>query len=215
MPLLLNAFPRLLPEIALRWCHDNLPMPSLECCSDLHVALCGALHVSEMQLQSSVKHLLLAMDEDTAFFIDNCLQQKNVTLKQYISCFTNVGAPTDGLFLWLASKAFVKHINIVHGNSVWTTRRCAIPDLEDGVIVFLMNRYMFSPSCATLNEKQETVLVWPSPAQYLTTMVSFPRVFNDPVADVPGCCAEMDLSPVGEEHLIQDLLQELLGRPYR
>ncbi len=172
MPLVLNAFPR--PDIVPKWCHDNLPTQSLEYCSELHVALCGALDILEMQLQVSVKQLLLALDEDMAFFIDNCLQQKNVTLKQYILHFTNVGAPMDGLFLWLASKVFAQHINIVYGNRVWTTRRCAIPDLEDGMIVFLINGYMFSPSCGTLRAKQETVLAWPSPAEYLTTMVLFP-----------------------------------------
>ena len=50
--------------------------------------------------------------------------------------------------------------------------------------VFLMNGYMFSPSCGTLRVKQETVLAWPSLAEYLTTMVSFPRVFNHPVTDI-------------------------------
>ncbi len=74
MPLVLNAFPRLLPDIAPKWCHNNLPTQSLKHCSDLHVALCGALDISEIQLQVSVKQLLLALDEDMAIFVDNCLQ---------------------------------------------------------------------------------------------------------------------------------------------
>ncbi len=99
MPLVLGGVQQLLPDITPHWCMDNLPATSLESCDHLHIALAGALDSSEAELHLQVKSLLLNIDVDTAYTVDNCLQQKGLTLKQYIAKASNMGTSIDGLFI--------------------------------------------------------------------------------------------------------------------
>ncbi len=153
-PLLLSMIQHLMPDIAPHWCEDNLPTQHLEHCADLHVALAGALEVSDIQLHADVHAFLMNMDDDSALTMDNCLQQKASTLKQYLSRVMNVGTLVDSLFLWASSRAYGKHINLVHENGVWTTHHTAIPDLLDAAIVFILTGYLFSPSVGAVTKSQ-------------------------------------------------------------
>ncbi len=163
MPLVLGGVQWLLPDIAPHWCADNLPATSLESCNHLHVALARALDSSEAELHLQVKSLLLNMDVNTAYTVDNCLQQKGLTLKQYIAKASNIGESIDGLFIWLASWAFSQHLNIVHGDRIWTTRRSVIPDLCDLVLVLTLTGYLFGLSVERAKEweRESMDLVWP------------------------------------------------------
>ncbi len=211
MPLVLGGVQQLLP--------DNLPATSLESCNHLHVALAGALDSSEAELCLQVKLLLLNMDVNIAYTVDNCLQQKGLTLKQYIAKGSNVGESIDGLFIWLASWAFSQHLNIIHGDRIWTTRRSAIPDLCDLVLVLTLTGYLFGLSGLSVErakeqERESVDLVWLLPTDGLPDMLPFPFVLNQPAKDLQEQCREMDLVPDGSLELIHDLLQGLMGGPY-
>ncbi len=150
-PLVLSGVQRLLLDIAPKWCADNLPMMSLEWCESLHIALVGTLNVSEAELCLKVKTVLLNMDEDMAFMVDNCLQ--GLTLKQYITKASNVGTAIDCLFIWLVSWAYAQHMNIIHGDGIWTTHQSAIPDLRDPVLVLTLTGYLFGTSVNKIMQK--------------------------------------------------------------
>ncbi len=199
IPLLLGNLPHFLSDIMVRWCQENLPAQQLESCDCLHVALAGALDVSEAWLCLEVKGLLMHMDTDTAYTTNNYLQQQSITMKQYISNVSTVGCGIDGLFLWLASRAFGQHINLIHGNGVWTSWWSAIPDLRDPVVVTTLDGFLFSPSCDVLSKKDMSTnkLAWDSPADVLLLFVSFPCVLNRPVKNCQERCYKTDLIPHG------------------
>ena len=196
MPLVLGGVQWLLPDIAPCWYTDNLPAMSLESCDHLHVALAGALDSSEAELHLQVKSLLLNMDVNTAY--------------------TSIGASIDCLFIWLASWAFSQHLNIVHGDRIWTTRRSVILDLCDPVLVLTLTGYLFGLSVerAKEQERESVDLVWLLPTDGLPDMLPFPFVLNQPAKDLQEQCREMDLVPDGSLELIHDLLQGLMGGPY-
>ena len=159
---------------------------------------------------------LMKMDDNSALTVDNCLQQKASTLKQYLSRVMNVGTLVDSLFLWASSRAYGKHINLVDGNGVWTTRHTAIPDLLDAAIVFMLTGYLFSPSVGAATKSQQAHVAWPSPADFLvlSLMVPYLCVFNDPVRDMMDWCSDMDLQLCTELTPIHMLLQEVIGEQY-
>ncbi len=157
------------------------------------------------------------MDIDTAYAVDNCLQQKGLILKQYVAKASNMGATIDGLFIWLASWAFLQHLNIVHSNGIWTTRRSVIPDLHDLVLVLTLTGYLFGLSVEKTKEweRGSTGLIWPLLVDGLLDMIPVPFVLNQPIKDLQEWCQEMDLAPDGHPELIHNILQGLRGGPYQ
>lgn len=154
------------------------------------------------------------MDMTTAYTVDKCLQQKGLSLKQYITKVGNVGSPIDGLFVWLVSWCFNQHVNVVHSDGVWTTRRSVIPDLHDPTIVLMLNSYLFSPAVSRVQEKHVTHLAWPTPAELISDLVPFMCMLNSPVKDIQTHCYEMDLASCGTLETLHVLLQNLMGGPY-
>ncbi len=147
-PLHLSNVPHLLPDVAPKWCSDNLLHASYEIVGSLVHALTIALDTSEVELWLAVKHLLLWHDPDVNVLVDYWLQIQNTPLMRYLSVCSNVGSPVDGLFLWLASYAFSMHVNIIHGiDGIWTTCHTAIPDFQNLAIVFVLGYYMAAPAC--------------------------------------------------------------------
>ena len=78
MPLHLQNVLRLLPDIAPKWCQDNLLHSSYETIGSLVHALVIALDYSEAQLCLAVKQLLLSQEDDVHTLMDLWLQQKGL-----------------------------------------------------------------------------------------------------------------------------------------
>ena len=82
----------------------------------LVVCMCICMHVCVLcvcELRKAVRTQLLNQDTDCAFTVDNYVQKKGQTLKQYISAVSTVGCRVDGLFLWLAAWVHKTHVNVV------------------------------------------------------------------------------------------------------
>ncbi len=79
--------------------------------------------------------------------VDYWLQSQGLVMMRYLSVCSNIGSPIEGLFVWLASYAFSTHVNVIHGDRVWTTRQLAMLDFREPAIVFVLGYYMAAPAC--------------------------------------------------------------------
>ncbi len=156
-PLHLSNIPCLLPEVAPKWCSDNLLHTGYETMGSLVHALTIALDTSEVELHLVVKHLLLQCDPNIDVLVDYWLQSQNIPLTRYLSVCLNMGSPVDGLFLWLASYAFSTYVNIIHGDGVWTTHHSAIPDFRNPAIIFILGYYMAAPTCQVTGSPKKKI----------------------------------------------------------
>ncbi len=166
-PLHLANVLHLLPEVAPRWCNDNLPHKLYETVGSLVQALSFALSTSEAELMLNVKRLLLQCNPDVDALVDFWLQSQGTPMIRYLSVCSNVGSLVDGLFIWLASFAFTVHLNVIHGDGVWTTRQTAVPNFCDPAIVFVLGYYLAAPACQQLqvspNKKSHISLIHQDP----------------------------------------------------
>ena len=69
-PLYLSNMPHLLPEVAPKWCSNNLPHAGYEMVGSLVCALTITLDISEVELHLVVKQLLLWHDPDVDALVD-------------------------------------------------------------------------------------------------------------------------------------------------
>ncbi len=77
------------------------------------------------------------------------LLKEGITFSQYLMHVSTEGTEADGLFVWLATKACAEHINLVHGNGIWTTRASGILDLQDAVIVLTLASIFGQSECSS------------------------------------------------------------------
>ena len=86
-------------DTAPAWCSDNLPTTALEPATTLPVVLAQAFDTTEPLLRLSIKHLLLALDSESALVVDAWFQKQGLSLLQYLSCVSTVESEVDGLFV--------------------------------------------------------------------------------------------------------------------
>ena len=65
-----------------------------------------------------------------------------MTRAGYLTMVSNLGSTLDGLFLWLLAQCLGIHLNLIYANGIWMTRRNAIPDLCDPVIILAIGHFM-------------------------------------------------------------------------
>ncbi len=136
----------LLDSVANAWCAHNLPTPSLERTNCLSRALEISLGMSEADQHLCIKQVLSGGSVKVNCALDEWLQQIGLTHAHYIAAVSNMGIALDGLFIWLIVQCLGVHLNLIHLNGIWSTRRSGIPDLHDTVIVFVLDYYLAVPS---------------------------------------------------------------------
>ncbi len=210
-----TIFQQLLPDIAPRWCHNNLPTTGLESKDSFIHVLSYALNMSELLLHLTVKRFLLDLGRLVAVVVDAWLLQEGLTMLQYLSCVSIEGSQIDGLFLWLASHACQEHLNLVHGNGVWTTRTTGMPDLHDVVIVLTLDKFLASPHVCVVQQLSKSAVKWGLPDSWASDFVQTPCVLNSPICDLDLHLAEIGLVPsaAGPQPLHQ-ILATLMGGDY-
>ncbi len=188
IPLDLSTVQRLLDDIAPKWCAANLAAATTEPAPSLTTALCYALLIDEDHLHLQVKWLFMEPDRRTADAIDIWLQKYGLSHKHYLSWISTRGSKIDGLFLWMASLTCKKHINLLHTNRIWSTRKSGIPDLMDPSIAITIGSYLVALS--TTGDKLEKVdepnlSVFIDLGLHADAFVPSPTVLNQPMKDLP------------------------------
>ncbi len=176
-----------------------------------------ALGTSEAQLHLAVKRQLLQRDLDVDILVDFWLQSQSLPMTHYLSVCSNVGSPIDRLFLWLASYAFSIHVNVIHGDGVWTTCRLVIPNFRDPAIIFVLGYYMATPACIPVNESSKKVSdsrSWLDYHDSLPKFVPYLCVLNGPVKDPENHCEEIGIQIDLIAQPIQVLLEDVVGKDY-
>ena len=77
------------------------------------------------------------------------------TPAQFLARYSNVGKELDGLFLWLASVSYKRHINYVHSSQVWTSQSSECPDTCDAAIIYVENGFLAASSINAKETKAE------------------------------------------------------------
>ncbi len=119
----------------------------------------------------------------------------------------------DGLFIWLLSVCFHMHLNFVYDSAVWTTRSMDIANMMDATVVYASKSFLV----ATLISPKPMIAAIKSeycdPVDTMPRFVDFPEVLRYPVASPKTWYADMDIEPMGREHLLHHLLAELFSQP--
>ncbi len=161
-----------------------------------------------------MKQLLLSQDNDVHVLVDFWLQQKGLTFSQYLSVCSNVGTQVDGFFLWLSSFVLREHINMVHGDGIWTTCHAAVPNLQDLAVVFILGYYMAAFGCPPSESSKKLTWNWLEYHDSIPQMVPYPCVLNRPVVNLDACCNEIGLEPEGDPSPLFDILSWIAGENY-
>ena len=128
--------------------------------------------------------------------------------------YSNVGKQIDGLFLWLSSFVLKEHINVVHGDGIWTTCHTAIPDLQDPTVVFVLGYYIAASGCPSSKSSKKTTWNWLEYHDSIPQMVPYPCVLNRPVVNLAAHCDEIGLEPEGDPSTLFDILLWIVGENY-
>ncbi len=64
------------------------------------------------------------------------------------------------------TKACAEHINLVHGNGIWTTRASGIPDLQDAIIVLTLESFLASLSVQAVKSASKSSVKWGLPDEW-------------------------------------------------
>ena len=188
IPLDLSVIQCLLNDVALKWCAVNLPAATVEPAPTLTTAVCYALGLDETQLCLMVKRLFLDPTHQVANAVEHWLQSNVLSHKKYLFWISNLGSKIDRLFLWLASLAADIHLNIIHSNGVWTTRKTGIPNLQDPSVAITLGGFLVATEVVdgTLKKKMKDCNsnVFLDPRHVYQNFVPSPVVLNQPVQDL-------------------------------
>ena len=99
---------------------------------------------------------------------------EKVIFSQYLTRVSTEGTEADGLFVWLVTKACAEHINLVHGNGIWTTRASGIPDLQDAIIVLTLESFLASLSVQAAKSASKSSVKWGLPDKWASQFVQTP-----------------------------------------
>ncbi len=220
-PLHLWVLQCLLESVAPAWCVHNLPMPTLEQTDCLARALEISLGISEVEQCLHVKQVLGVSSVKVSCALDKWLQQTGLTQVQYMAAVSNVGTAPDGLFIWLVVQCLGVHLNLIHSNGIWSTRRSSIPDLCNPVIIFVFDHYLAAPGIHMVMgecEKDklstlETVYhpkCFGDPLDNLDHFIPSLPNLNHPIKSLEDKCDEISLITFGDPALLQELLADLV-----
>ena len=105
-------------KTAQAWCDKNIPTSDIAFEDELIFALTTALQTGEHQLWLLVHAEFLDKASFAHAMVQRWVESSDMTATQYLSCYSNLGAKIDGLFLWLATITTKTHLNFVHQNGV-------------------------------------------------------------------------------------------------
>ncbi len=148
-------------------------------------------------------------DRELQTIIEHWLMNHGVTRKEYLRRIVNRRAIPDGLFVWLACWAKHQHLNIVHSNGVWSSRKSEITVLTDATIMLIVNCFLLSLAMQWCNAmKEDPLYIQPlcDPCETQSCYVIMPKILNRPVHDVNDCLQEIGMYATGPRMLIQDNL---------
>ena len=128
--------------------------------------------------------------------------------------YSNVGKQIDGLFLWLSSFVLKEHINVVHGDGIWTTHCAAVPNLQDLTVVFILGYYMAASGCPPSESSKKSTQNWLEYQDSKSWMVLYPCVLNKLVVNLDAHCNKIGLEPEGDLSPLFDILSQIVGENY-
>ncbi len=105
-------------KTAQAWCDKNIPTSDITFEDELISALTTTLRLGECQLWLLVHAEFLDKTSFAHATVQRWVESSDMTETQYLSCYSNLGAKIDGLFLWLATITTKTHLNFVHQNGV-------------------------------------------------------------------------------------------------
>ncbi len=89
------------------------------------------------------------------------------------------------------------HVNIIHGDSIWTTRHTAIPDFRNPAIIFVLGYYMAAPACHLIGSPKkkstQSSRGWLDYHDSLPRFVLYLCVLNGPVKNVEDRCEDLEM----------------------
>ncbi len=142
IPIILDEMDPLEFKTVQVWCDKNIPTSNIAFEDELISALTIALWIGEHQLWLLVCAEFLNKMSFAHAMVQRWVESSDMSATQYLSCYSNLGAKTDGLFLWLATIATKTHLNFVHQNRVWTSHASEKPDVHDALIVTTHSHFL-------------------------------------------------------------------------
>ncbi len=138
----------------------------------------------------------------------------------FFSLFLSVDVNCENAWpLWLASYAFSTHVNIIHGDCIWTTLGTAIPDFWNPAIIFVLRYYMVAPACQLIGSPKkkstQSSRGWLDYHELLPRFVLYPCVLNGLVKNIEDRCEDLGLQPENVPQPIQVLLEDISSQNYR